>query len=93
MTFTTANEIYCEADDLSTAYKVVIRQNDFVDVGYIKRVMEDINNFEHNINHPLNEIEIVGKSIDERAIEFLKVISEDNKMFEGMRFIPLSNVQ
>ena len=68
--------LYCETEDLSTAYKAVIIQKGTVNTNYCKQVLEDLCNLERIHKCKLEAVKIIGDALDRRAYLYIKMLQE-----------------
>lgn len=85
ISYITIEHLFCKSDDLSTAYKVVIRHKGNLNTSDIKKIIIDINTLQTECKCKLKNVIIVGDSLDRRAYLFMKKYQK-NKLVKILNF-------
>lgn len=83
--YITAEHLISKTDDLSTAYKAVIRHEGNLNTIDIKKIIIDINTLHTEGKCKLKDVTIIGDSIDRRAFVFLEKCRKA-KLFRNVHF-------
>ena len=70
--YITAEHLISKTDDLSTAYKAIIKHKGNVNTSIIKKIIYDIYTLKTECKCKLKDVTIIGDSIDRRAFVFLE---------------------
>lgn len=80
-----AEHLISRTDDLSSAYKVIIRHKGNVNTNVIKRIITDLYTLKTEYKCKLKYVTIIGDSIDRRAFVFMQECRK-NKFFKMIDF-------
>ena len=80
-----AEHLISRTDDLSSAYKVIIRHKGNVNTNVIKRIITDLYTLKTEYKCKLKYVTIIGDSIDRRAFVFMQECRK-NKLFKMIDF-------
>lgn len=80
-----AEHLVSRTDDLSSAYKVVIRHKGNVNTNVIKKIIKDLYTLKTEYKCKPKYVTIIGDSIDRRAFVFMEECRK-NKLFKMIEF-------